>query len=75
MKYIISLNGCDDTTKIEVDLTDEELNTIIKVGKIVNETSNYICMPTMSIYTEYRIEEDAYIYIKDYEKDLLKEDK
>jgi hypothetical protein len=75
MKYVISLNGCDDTTKIEVDLTDEELNTIIKVGKIVNETSKYGCMPTMSIYTEYRIEEDAYIYIKDYEKDLLKEDK
>ena len=25
-KYLITLNGCDDTTYCELELTDEELN-------------------------------------------------
>ena len=48
-KYRISVHGCDDSTIIEKELTEDELKTIRSVAAEVTETSEYGCMPIMII--------------------------
>ena len=48
-KYRISVHGCDDSTIIEKELTEDELKIIQSVAKEVTETSEYGCMPTMEV--------------------------
>ena len=48
-KYIILVHGCDDSTIIEKELTEDELKVIRLVAKEVTETSEYQCMPTMEV--------------------------
>lgn len=48
-KYRISVHGCDDSTIIEKELTEDELKTIQSVAAEVTETSEYGCMPIMII--------------------------
>ena len=48
-KYRISVHGCDDSTIIEKELTEDELKTIQLVAKEVTETSEYGCMPIMIV--------------------------
>jgi hypothetical protein len=47
--YRISVNGCDDSTHIELELTDEEFALIDAVARKVTNKSTYLCEPTMSI--------------------------
>ena len=56
MKYVITLNGCDDTTYCELELSDKELEFLIKISKEINNHSGYGCQPTISIYKDYRKE-------------------
>jgi hypothetical protein len=48
-KYIILVEGCDDETIIEKDLTIDEFKLIQSVAKEITEASKYICMPRMYI--------------------------
>lgn len=48
-KYIIAVYGCDDSTIIEKELTDDELKLIQELAKEITEASEYDCMPTMEI--------------------------
>ena len=48
-KYRILVHGCDDSTIIEKELTEDELKTIQSVATEVTETSEYVCMPTMRV--------------------------
>lgn len=48
-KYIIAVYGCDDSTIIERELTDDELKLVQSIAKQVTEASEYDCMPTMEI--------------------------
>jgi hypothetical protein len=48
-KYRISVHGCDDSTIIEKELTEDELKVIQSVASEVTETSEYKCMPTMIV--------------------------
>ena len=48
-RYFISLDGCDDTTEFEMDLTEAELVAIRKVSDKSRQVSNYSCMPTLHI--------------------------
>ena len=48
-KYRISVHGCDDSTIIEKELTEDELKAIRLVAKEVTETSEYKCMPIMEV--------------------------
>ena len=57
-KYLIDNIGCDDTTRFEIELTDEELETILKFIKINNESSSYGCQPKIEIYKDYFYEEN-----------------
>lgn len=46
-KYEIVLDGCDDSTKFEMELTNEEFELLEKVSAKSNEASKYCCMPRM----------------------------
>ena len=59
-KYLIMLNGCDDTTYCEVELTKEQLDTFVQISKKINKKSEYICQPTISIYDKYKKNENGY---------------
>lgn len=48
-KYRILVHGCDDSTIIEKELTEDELKLIRSVAKKVTETSEYKCMPIMEV--------------------------
>ena len=49
-KYIIVIDGCDDSTKFEMELTNEEFELLEKVSAKSNEASKYCCMPRMYLY-------------------------
>ena len=46
---IITLEGCDDETVFEMDLTEEEKILLRNVAAKANETSTYDCMPRMYV--------------------------
>ena len=73
-KYLICLEGCDDTTKCEIELTKEEFDTFIKISKQINKKSTYQCKPHISIYEKWDKDEDGYISYYDYE-DILEGEK
>ena len=47
--YVITLEGCDDETVFEMDLTEGEAILLEKVAAKANETSTYGCMPRMYV--------------------------
>ena len=47
--YIITLEGCDDETVFEMDLTEEEKILLQNVAAKANETSTYCCEPRMYV--------------------------
>ena len=49
-RYKVSVDGCDDSTVVEMELSELELDFLKRFVKLVNETSTYGCMPT--IYLE-----------------------
>lgn len=55
MKYLVLNIGCDDTTYTEIELTEEELKTIIRFAKENNKNSTYRCKPSLEIYEKYSI--------------------
>lgn len=62
-QYVIYNNGCDDTTVSKIELTDEELKTVIKVFETNNSNSTYECEPEIFIYQyneEYKTFADYY---------------
>lgn len=48
-KYQIAVDGCDDSTIIQEELTEQELLLLRRIAKKVNATSEYACMPTIKI--------------------------
>lgn len=58
-KYLIENNGCDDTTRFEIELSELELNTIIKFIKANNAASTYGCEPTICIYDKYFYDDEG----------------
>ena len=45
----IILNGCDDDTFFDMELTENEYQFLLKVSEKANETSTYGCMPRLYI--------------------------
>lgn len=78
MKYYIENNGCDDTTKLVIDLTDKEVDVFIKICKELNKNSNYGCQPTIALYKYDEcevIQDEDETYINPYNaKDLLEKE-
>mgnify|MGYP001064576776 CR=1 FL=1 len=52
MEYKIIVSGCDDSTEVSMELTDEEFKLIQKLAEKITATSSYGCMPTMDIKPE-----------------------
>ena len=66
-KYLITLNGCDDTTECEIKLTNEQFETFMQIAKEINKHSTYGCEPTISIYEKYKKDNDGYFHYWDEE--------
>lgn len=49
-KYIIRNVGCDDETKFEIELTNEQLEFTIKLFDKNNIVADEICKPKLYIY-------------------------
>lgn len=47
--YKISINGCDDSTHIEMDLDRKEADLVREISRKSKEASTYGCMPTIEI--------------------------
>ena len=48
-RYKVSVDGCDDSTIVEMELNELELDFLKRFSKLVNETSTYGCMPTIEL--------------------------
>ena len=67
--YIISLNGCDDSTVFKMKLNDDELHLVERICKMSKSTSEYCCMPVMTV-EEYD-KDDVWhnsVYVKEEEQ-------
>ena len=49
LKYKISVHGCDDSTYVEMELTNGQASIIELLAKKVTEASTYQCQPSMNI--------------------------
>ena len=49
MKYRVILAGCDESTIVDVDLTDEQHAFLVGLAERFAETSTFDCMPVMKI--------------------------
>ena len=49
-QYIIRNVGCDDETEFEIELTDEQLELIIKLFDKNNIVADEYCQPELYIY-------------------------
>lgn len=47
--YIVSVDGCDDSTAIIQELTLEEYELLNTIAEKITNASEYGCMPTMEI--------------------------
>lgn len=75
-KYYIENQGCDDTTEFYIDLTDDELKTVIKLFEANNKEANYGCKPDLYIYV-YDENKSSWEYTEPLNKShnqLIKED-
>jgi len=49
MKYEIEVSGCDDSTIIVKELTEEQVKFLEEVAEEIAEASTYRCMPRIYI--------------------------
>lgn len=61
-KYHIENCGCDDTSEFDIELSDDELKTIIKFVDANNKVADYFCKPDIRIY---KFSDDRRYYYKD----------
>lgn len=48
-RYMVHLEGCDDDTFADVELTDEQAEGVRLAGTATRDRSTYGCQPVMSI--------------------------
>lgn len=53
MNYLIMNMGCDDTTKTEIELTDDEFKAIRKFAIENNKNVGCQCQPEIAIFSTY----------------------
>lgn len=47
MRWTIRIVGCDDETKFDIDLDDEEATAVREVSAASKEASEYGCQPVL----------------------------
>ena len=56
------VNGCDDSTIFEMELSLKEFEIIKKFSTLCNKASEYLCQPTIEIIgLEYDEEEESFV--------------
>jgi hypothetical protein len=60
MKCKISLHGCDGSTYIKIELTEEEHNLLKRISDLSKQESSYPCMPILEIETLINPAENAF---------------
>jgi len=48
-EHQISVHGCDDSTYIRYDLTEEESKLIVDIANKITAASTSVCQPTMRV--------------------------
>lgn len=54
--YDITVTGCDDSTTIQLALTNREFEFIHRVAEATTDASSYDCKPRMSVLLADQIE-------------------
>jgi hypothetical protein len=69
-KYFVCIQGCDDHTSFQIELTPEELYGVLKIASESHRASTYGCMPTINVYPEQDLSKanDLLDYENDYKK-------
>lgn len=49
MKANVTVDGCDDSTSIDLDMTDEQYLFLRAVDDAITTASTYGCMPKMTV--------------------------
>ena len=49
MQINLSVHGCDDSTYVTIEATEEQFTFLQSIAEKVNEASTYGCMPTMVV--------------------------
>lgn len=49
MKHVITLQGCDDSIRIPIDLTPQEMTVIERLVAHIDQTRLYGCQPYIII--------------------------
>lgn len=49
MKIRVYVVGCDDTTIVELEATEQEVDFAQRLAELVTKTSTYGCEPTMQV--------------------------
>lgn len=57
-RYQVALVGCDESTQLVMDLTDDERATIERLAVASRATSEYPCMPILKIEVASETEGD-----------------
>lgn len=50
MKYVIQITACYDKTAFAVELTDDQIDAVIKICDLSHKTSIVDYMPVMDVY-------------------------
>ena len=61
--------GCHDDTETDVEVTEEELNFLVRIAKENNKNSDCTCQPRLRIF----IKHTKQVNVDYYEDDLTKE--
>ena len=48
-EYKISIDGCDDSTKVKMQLDESGVAAVLELSKLSHKNSTYGCMPTICI--------------------------
>lgn len=48
-KYVIDLEGCDDTTSFVVELSESEFKVVQKISELSKKNSKISCQPVLEI--------------------------
>lgn len=47
--FVVSVNGCDDSTIFDMEMTEQEFEFLKKVQNLTIEKSTYGCMPILIV--------------------------
>ncbi|MGW9447059.1 hypothetical protein [Bacillus mobilis] len=56
--YLFCAKGCDETTRVVLDLTDDEAATARRIADAITAASDYSCEPRLSMVPVSEVGED-----------------